>query len=185
MGKLKEFLIFGMVVIFLIGGWYSCEKRTQAVNKQISGETLPEKDNAKLIINESRHTIESLVRVSSRPTSGSNNESSIQRNVSYLSPHASIEVEKNGKVVVINPKSGTKVSPWIGFSYSDTARMALGVDLLYLHNWNAGLSLFPTVSGSFSLRAGPTISWNVWSNTSLFVGVTNQLRPIGGLSLRF
>jgi hypothetical protein len=96
-----------------------------------------------------------------------------------------ISIDKNGAVIVTARTYGTELEPFIGFAFSDTGRLALGGSLLYYHSWDLGLALFPTVSGPFSVRVGPVVSYNLYDNTSLFLGITDKGGPVGGLSLRF
>jgi len=167
----------------LILGWRSLHKVNRHTDEQISSQTSPPTDNAKIIVDEQRHTITTVVANPGRPGSKGNSQP-VGRTI-YLPPHASVEVGKDGSIKVNARTWGTEVSPWLGFAYSDRARLTLGLDLLYWHRWEVGPFIGFAISGPFSVRAGARVSFNVWSNTSLYVGVDNRGTPTGGISFKF
>jgi hypothetical protein len=170
--KLKEIFAILAAILILILGWKELYRHDKVKTASIVSTVLPSDDEAKVIVNPAKHTVTVVTSGGSR--------------TSYLPPHATaFEVSKAGAVKIDEQAYGTEISPFIGFAFSDTGRLALGVNLLFVHRWELGLSVFPTVSGSFSARVGPVVSYNVWSNTSLFVGVTDKLSPVGGLSVKF
>jgi hypothetical protein len=170
--NIKRVLILAGLVAMAVTWFYSrgCDKR---IDSSIGSTTLAPNVAEKLIVNPANHT---LVMVTS---------SGHTQTVFLPDRPSSIEVGKDGKVKVSVRAFGTEVVPFIGFAYSDQARLALGVSGLYYKRFDLGAALFPTVSGKFTIRAGVVVSYNVASNTSLFLGVVNTGSPIGGISLKF
>ena len=157
----------------MVSVWLYMRGHDKRVDVNTSSTTLGPNVAEKLIINPANHT---LVMV---PSSGHT------QTVFLPDRPSSIEVGKDGKVKVSVRAFGTEVVPFIGFAYSDQARLALGVSGLYWHKWEVGISAYPSVSGKFSFRLGPVCSYNIYDNTSLFLGITTTLSPIGGISLKF
>ena len=171
MNTKRYLIVFGLLVMG--AGWLymrGCDKR---VDTNTSSTTLSPNVAEKLIVNPANHTL-TIVK-----SSGGS------QTIFLPDRPSSIEVGKDNKVQVTVRAYGTEAAPFIGFAYSDQARLALGVSGLYYKRLDLGAALFPSVSGRFSVRAGVMVSYNLYSNSSLFLGVTNTLNPIGGLSLKF
>jgi hypothetical protein len=166
--------IYGLVAISIVGAglWFlrGCNRKEDT---KIAAPVLAPTDNAKVVIDPKHHRITTITRT------GPVKET-------YLPPHVtSVTIDKSGKVTVHARAWGTEASPFIGFGYSDRTRLVVGVGLLYWHNWEGNLAVAPTISGPFSIRLAALVSYNVYSNTSLYVGVDHTKSPIGGVAFKF
>ena len=183
MTNTRKVIYASILTGLLVYGWRARHKADRRADEQISSQSLPLQDSGKVIVDEQRHTITTVVAHSGRP--GSNASSQPIRRTVYLPPHAAVEIKKDGSIKVDARTWGTEVSPWLGFAYSDRARVALGLDLLYWHRWELGPFVGFTISGPFSARIGAKVSFNVWSNTSLYVGIDNRGTSTGGICFKF
>ena len=155
----------------IVGGWFGLRGCNKKVDKGVINMVLGPQDTHKLIIDPKKHT---LTDVSHKGIT-----------VQYLpNTPTGIVVKKTGEIVVLGRKGGTEFSPSLGFAYSDTARLFLGAGLLSWQKWELNLGLAPTVSGRFSLTAIASISYNIYSNTSLFVGIDTRHSPVGGITFK-
>jgi hypothetical protein len=170
---LKRGLIYGLILSCLGALWFL---RRHDANKDqtITSQTLAPHEQEKIVLDPVRHTVTTVTRTG--PVKQT-----------FLPPHpVSVSIDDKGVVTVTSRAYGTELSPFVGLAYSDTARLALGVDLLYWHRWEVGPALLLRVSGGPStVRVAVKVSYNVWSNTSLFVGVDNRGTPTGGISWKF
>jgi hypothetical protein len=170
---IKRGVIYGAIIVALSIVLWFMHRRDRSVDQRINTPVLMPGDSEKLILDPAHHSIIDVTRTGP-----------VRR--TYLPPHpVSVTIGKDGKVTVTSRAWGTEASPFIGFGYSDKARLALGVDLLYWHRWELGPFLGVTMSGPLSVRVGVKVSFNVWNNTSLYVGVDNTKTPTGGISFKF
>lgn len=167
---MKRGLIYGLIIVGIL---VACLRRCdRAVDHQISSPVLGPGETAKLILDPNNHSVTTVQRSGTTRT--------------YLPPHVtSVTVDAKGNIKFNARTRGTELTPFIGFAYSDKARLMLGVNLLYYKAWEGGIGIAPTMSGPFSVRLALLASYNVYSNTSLFVGMTHQKEPIGGIAFRF
>ncbi len=78
-----------------------------------------------------------------------------------------IHYQKDGKVIVNRKLFGLEVSPYLGVGYSSRANAYVGVNLLDAWRFDAGVAL--ALGGS--TRPLLSLGYNVWSNTSINVGL--------------
>lgn len=168
----NRILFISLSGLFLGLGWFYLRRNDKRQKDKIASPVLLPGVKEKLVIDPVTHTLRAVTQSGSHTIYLSNRPSSV-------------ELTDKGELKITDKQFGTELTPTIGFAYGDLARIALGLNLFYWHRWDLGLSLYPSVSGSFSLKAGPTISYNVYDNTSLFVGIVSGLSPMGGLSLKF
>lgn len=172
---LKKKVIYYAIcaVLVCLGFWY-VRVHTRKVSGQISSQTLAPDVQEKLIISQALHSIISIKR-----TGGD-----VKTSTSYLPRRAAIEIGEDGNVKVIAPQWGTELAPQFGLAYSDKARLSLGVGVFYWRN----MELVPFLGvglSKFDARLGVAVSYNVWSNTHLFVGIQTDKTPVGGVSFNF
>lgn len=96
---------------------------------------------------------------------------------------SSIEVGENGKVTVTSRQYGTELRPFGGLGYSDKLRLYAGVDLSYWKRFDGGVFL----SGGLNvpIRVGGVVSYTVFSNTRLALGLDNGQKVNLLVSVRF
>lgn len=167
---MKRGIIYGLIIAgILIAARWGCDR---SIDHGISTPVLGPNDTAKIILDPRGHTVTTVQRSGTTRT--------------YLPPRTtSVTVDAKGNVKFNARTYGTELSPFIGFAYSDKARLILGVGLLYYRNWEGALALTPSVSGTFSLRLALTVNYTVYNNTSLFIGVDHTRTPLCGIALKF
>ena len=159
------------VGVLLILTYRTLKARIEAVvfHTPVS-HVLPKSDKEEILINNTKHTI-TLV------TPG--------KSVTEFAKNPTIIEDKNGTLTVARHTFGFEIQPALGISYGDKLRVIVGSDVFYLYRFDVGVSLLIANGGVNVLRAGITCSYNLYDNTSLFVGLDNTGRPIGGLKLKF
>jgi hypothetical protein len=81
-----------------------------------------------------------------------------------------------------------EVKPYAGIGYSNELRLIGGVDLLYYGRFDGGLGLSFTVSQLlkvYDVRAVVAVSYTLFSNTRLTLGIDNQQAVNGFITVRF
>lgn len=171
---MKRGLIYGLIIVCI--SFAVLRRCNRDVDNRISSPVLKSDEQAKVILDPRKRTATTVQRTHTGTVTKQ----------TYLPPHTTaITVDAKGNVKFNSRVGGTEYAPFIGFAYSDKARLLVGVNLLYYRAWEGGLAVAPTMSGAFSIRLALVASYNVYSNTSLFVGVTHQKEPIGGIAWRF
>lgn len=168
----KQWVSVSIVILCVLVLGFFRHKHDSKVDKATASQVLPPNAVEKLIVNSRSHTIKV---VTSKGT---------ETKYTGDSP-ASIVVNKNGSAEVTTRSFGTETEPFIGLSYGDKMRLVFGASLFYYHNWDLNVALTPSVSGDFTIRGLASVSYNVYDNTSLFVGLDSSRSPVGGLMLRF
>jgi hypothetical protein len=98
---------------------------------------------------------------------------------------SSIEFMDNGKVKVNSPQFGTEFSPFFGVAYALRGGIVGGgLDVLYWKKLDLsfGFGTNPSLIQDASLFVG--VSYFVYSNTSLMLGMDNRQSPILMLKVR-
>jgi hypothetical protein len=167
----NTFKIIGGLLV-LLSLWLIVNHFTTKRDTATTSTVLAPDEQAKIIINPREHKISVVTpgHVEEHYMSGSRPESI---------------TEKNGHLLVNSPSFGAEKSPFFSLLYSEAPRVAIGVNLLYYRRLDLGLGLSSSLTTPLSLRPYACIGYNVYSNTSVVVGVDFQLRPIIGTSLRF
>lgn len=164
---LKRGAIYAAAVISLAGLWYIRHKHDVRQGAEIKSVALAPSDDAKLIIDPSRHT---LITVTRR-ADGSN-----ETRATFLpGSGASIELRKNGSVVVTAPKWGTEINPFMGLAFGSdiVGRAALGINGLYVQRWELGGGLLLN-RDIHDTRIFAHVSYNAYKNAFVSVGIDNR-----------
>ena len=102
-----------------------------------------------------------------------------------------IHIQKNGNVVVQRHVWGLEHDFVAGFGYSDTGRVVVGCNLFYFYKLDLVpmLAFVPNSNGRSFIKPYIATSYNVYSNTSLFVGTNpfniQGLDFIGGITFKW
>jgi hypothetical protein len=178
--NLKELGIFGLVVVFLFGGLYAIYRHSKKTDQDISSISLGANVEEKIILNSKNHTITIAHRTGTKSTDP------VTVRTTYYGPHpAAILLFKGDGIKVEERTWGTEADPFLGFSYGDQARAVVGAYFLYYHRWELGGAALANISTPFSVRLAVLGSFNVWDNTSLFVGIDHKGGPVGGITIKF
>jgi hypothetical protein len=158
------------VLLFLT--YRTLKARIEAVvfHTPASHVLLPKNDKEQIHINSNRHTITIV-------TPG--------KTVTEFAKNPVITEDKNGKITVTRNVVGFEISPFVGASFGDRLRLAVGSDMFYLYRFDVGVSGLIANGGTNVFRLGVTCSYNLYDNTSIFVGLDSAKSPIGGIKLRF
>lgn len=153
----------GIVVVLLAGGYFWLAHRIHdiVVPPQI---TLPSNDKAVITYDENRH------RIGQTTATGT---------IWQYSRNPNVEIRKDGTVKVNTHTWGTELRPFLGVGYSDTGRAYTGCYLFYFRQFDVGASFGWTADNRRpAFQPMLSISYNVWSNTSINVGI-NPLTATG------
>lgn len=176
-----------IITVLLILGYIWRFKSDAGIETQIRATTLPKEDKAKYIIDEKRHELIEITHAPIDPASGGEDGSGTVERRTYLPPHASIELRKDGTVVVTARTWGTEIQPFVGLAgatdRSFTAQAA--VSLLYVQRWEFGGGLSVNVRDVHDVRAVLTASHNFYSNAVAYVGIDNHKAVSVGVGLKF
>lgn len=169
--KLRFKLILVTVLVTLICILlYRCDSSKTSV-----GNTLQPGDKEKIVYNSHTHTI--TVQTDKGTT------------ITEYGRNPTVTLRENGDVVVQRHDWGFEHDPYVGFGLSDVPRVHIGVSLFYYNRWDLNLGLALTTRSEYAIndwvRGCAIVSYNVWSNTNLFVGVDNKMSPTGGFFLRW
>lgn len=132
---------------------------------------LPQADSEQLLINPRDHTI--TIKQAGKT-----------RTVSLPDKQTTIDVLKDGQVVVTAPQYGLEFRPFVGLGYSDDARFALGVDGFYWKKLDLGGGL----QMNFHLaqpRAFLSLSYTLIDNLRVSATIDHKKQPGIFVSLRF
>lgn len=183
--RLKGALYVAAIAVLLVLGYFWRRKLDAKADSQVVSHALPKEDKAKYIVDENRHE---LIEIEHTPApSGAETQGSVVR-TTYLPPRASIEIRKDGTVVVTARQFGTECVPFIGAVVDSEihGRAIVGVNLLYWHRWELGVGPSMGVLGLRpDLRVFGAVAYNVWSNTSVFVGIDNHKAAYVGAAIKF
>ncbi len=175
MTKTKGIIYGSLILLALSVLYFGLHKRDAGIDKQIGSTVLPSSDKAEVIIDAPHHRITTVKRDGGKVTT--------ERK--YLSSAAKIEVTNSGELHITQRAWGTELVPEIGLSYSDKLRLVGGVGVFYVQRFEL-LPMFALgLSGKVDGRLGIAVSYNVYNNTHLFVGMQANGGITGGLTLTF
>jgi hypothetical protein len=101
-----------------------------------------------------------------------------------------IDVRKGGQVNVTSPQLGLEARPFVGLGYGQGVRVYLGADLLYWKVLDLGLGVaLPSMTDKSGwnfndVRGFVGVSYNIWSNSRIGVGIDQQKAVHVVLSVR-
>lgn len=179
MTKLRGALYVAAFSVLLIFGYKWRHKHDATVDAAITSTVLPQEDKAKYIIDEKKHTISTVERDTSTGR--------VLLRTTYLAPKAAIEIRKDGTVKVTQRVWGTEFSPFIGIGIDSGphGRAALGINGFYVDRWEAGGGLSLNILQAKDVRAFVHVSYNVYSNCILSIGVDNHKSVQALVGLKF
>jgi len=179
MTKLRGALYVAIIAVLLILGYKWRHKHDAAIDTKVTSQVLPKEDKAKYIIDQKRHRI-TEIKVAD------NGHGTTER-TSYLPDKASVEILKDGTVKVTSRSWGTEVSPFVGLGVGSDIRVkaSLGINGFYFQRWEAGGGLSVNLSQPKDVRAFLHVSYNVYSNCILSIGVDNHKAVQALVGLKF
>lgn len=165
---LKRGAIYAIAATLVICAlWVIRHIHDTKTNGQILSTVLPPEDQVKVIVDPSRHTLTTVTR----RADGSN-----ETRATFLpGTGASVELRKNGSVVVTAPKWGTEINPFMGLAFGSdiVGRAALGLNGLYVQRWELGGGLLLS-RDIHDTRIFAHVSYNAYKNAFVSVGIDNR-----------
>jgi hypothetical protein len=170
MNKLKwAGLASGLLVIISFGFFRSCDKKKDAVD---SSTILTPEEEEVVIIDPIRSTIKIVkpgkvrtINLPDRPTR--------------------ISLLKGDGIKVTAPQFGTELRPFLIGAYDlNGGKLGIGSDFYYYKRFDlgGGILVDPSRVQDSTLFVG--VSYFVYSNTSVTLGINNQVRPMIGIKVR-
>ena len=168
---IKQYLILGVIIVLGLFGFSCARKHAKKVDSVISNPILAANQKEKIILNPQNHTITVVTKNGTK--------------VSNLPTHTVSVVENNNGTLSIQDRVwGYEFSPWLGFALADKPRYVLGLDLLYFHKLDLGFGIAPDFK-STSVVGVASLGYNIYSNTSIWAGVTSTMAPCAGVKIKF
>jgi hypothetical protein len=175
-------LIAGLCLAGLI--FTKCHKQEQVTTSPV----LKDNEKQKIIVDTRRKTIQVVRRVGTVKQPGA----SIPQVTETTRGVRKVVVTEtdDGEITVTAITKGFVFEPGLALYYSDRARLGLDVQIAYWHSYGlvlgAGVNLGEeprTVRAHVAVSR--TLPLNLFSNTSVFIGVDNKKDVVGGLRITF
>lgn len=168
MTKTRGIIYAATIVGLLAFLWSQRRKHDTAVTAQIKSVALPADDQAKVIVDPAHHTITVVKR-------GQGSKGSTATTSFLPRSGASIDLRKDGSVLVTAPKWGTEVSPFVGGAFGSDirGRAVVGLNLLYIQRWELGGGLLLNTD-IHDTRVFAHVSYNVYGNYYVAGGLDNR-----------
>ena len=187
--KIGLYLEIGLFVV--LSAWIFTKCHAKAVEKEqvLISPVLKEHEKEKIIIDTQHKTVSVVRRVGS-----------VKNPVDAVIPQVEKRTEGVRKVVVTETDDGeitvTAIThgficePGVAIYYSDRARLGLDVQVYYWHQYGLVLGAGVNMGGEprtvrAHIAVTRTLPINLFSNTSVFLGVDNKKDVVGGLRLTF
>lgn len=162
------------LVVFVLGSvfvWGRCGRRT-TVPKTMLPTVLPVKDKEQIIVDPFHHVIQIVTATGVKHTTLPDRPSTI-------------DILKDGSVKVTSPQFGTELRPFVGVGFNLRSGVILGgVDLLYWKKLDLGIGLSMNPSHIQDTAALIGVSYNLYSNTSISLGIDNRHAPMIAIHVR-
>jgi|ERR1700676_3907795 len=171
--KFKRIGILILAGLVAISGFLFWHRRNQKQDSQTASETLGPNEEAKIIIDPVRRTIVVVTPAHVKTTTLPDRPSSIT-------------LLKNDGMKVVSPQFGTEVRPFLTGIYTlNGGKLGLGCDFVYWKraDLGGGFAVNPLRVQDTTIFIG--VSYFIYSNTSLMLGLDNKTTPLIGLKVRF
>lgn len=173
--KLSLAVIAVITVTLLTVG--ACLERRLAGNRpligvQVPASVLPKNDKEQIIVDPFHRTMQVVTANGIKQTTLPDRPSKI-------------DILRDGSVKITASQFGTELCPYLGVGFTLRGGVALyGVDLLYFKKLDLGLGLSTNPSRIQDMSIFLGISYNVYSNTAITVGIDNRQTPMIGIHVR-
>ncbi len=167
--KIKKY--WWLIPCFALG-WYLMQRQDTVTDQVILKPVLLEGQTAKVILNPKKH------RATIVTTEG-------VKEIFIGNHPSSVIVNDDGTVKVQTRKFGTELEPFVGLGYDSKLRLFAGAGVFYWHRFDLNVALALSPTSKPDLRFQALLSWNVYSNTHLFVGLDHRSTPSVGFLVRF
>lgn len=189
---MKNKLAIGALVLLIVAFIGQCIHKRQNRDAIEFAPVLKENEREKIVIDSRAGTVKRVVRRDQKNSAdangGSKGQESSEQIVTDISGvrKVAVTIDKDGNVSVYAPTSGVIFEPGLAAFYSDDKfRLGLDAQVFYWRKWGVNIGAGSTLEKPYTLKAYIAGSYNVWSNTSLFVGITHTKEAGFGLRIRF
>jgi|SRR6185295_16089915 len=172
--KIKHIGLMLLIVLSLglFYWWRTHKQRQQDLN--ILSTVLPKDDKEKIIIDPSNHRIDIITA------------DGIKRETLPGMRPSSIEIKKDGSVVVTSPQWGFEHGVFVGGGFSnDGLRFGIGVDVFYYKLLDLGVSATDLTKDLEKPRISLCLSYTVWHETRISLGIDDHNSPNLFVTQRF
>lgn len=176
----RGFLYVAIIAVLLVLWYVKRFQHDARIDANTVAETLAPDAKAKYVINEKTHEL-----IEIEHGEGPTDKEIVRRR--FLDRHASVEVLQDGSVRITSRSWGTEFAPFVGVAIDSEAhgRGAVGANLFYVKRWELGGGLTFAFRSPLDIRAFVHGSYNVWSNTSISLGIDNHKAVFVMASLKF
>ena len=162
-------VISGLVSLLLFGVFRACDKKKDIINSDTS--LRPGEDEA--VIVDPIHR--SIIIVKSGKT----------KKLNLPDRPTRIALMTNDGIKISSPQYGTELRPFIIAAYDlNGGKLGIGADLFYYKRFDVGVGLVVNPVRVQDTVGFIGVSYFVYSNTSIQLGITNQIRPTIGVKVR-
>lgn len=189
---MKKKLIIGaalLAIVVAVRMWIDHRNRRDAVE---FAPVLKENEREKIIVNTRSGMIRRVARRT--PTLGGNGPSGTpgrnpgEETVTDISGvrKVAVTIDKDGSVKVYAPTKGVIFEPGLAAFYSDeNFRLGFDVQFFYWRRFGLNAGAGSTLEKPYSVKAFVAGSYNIYSNTSVIVGITQTKEIATGVRVRF
>lgn len=157
-----------MVIASLIasGAWYWNQRTDEAIHSPVLAPDVKEK----IIIDPRKKKLTVITK---------------ERTDTLFLPNrpTSIEIPHKGPVRITRRTWGFEMAPFGTVVFTDTLRAGIGADVFYWNKLSLGFGGATNVTNFFDGRIFASLSYNMYSNTSLGLVIDNEKR--GGMNISF
>jgi len=163
-------ILSGIIVLLLL-----CLKRCNNEPTILRGSAdhlpaqLPQNVVKRVVVDTAKRRLIVQVPRQSDAPAGTN---SVDQQILFLPPHATIDFLKSGDVQVTAKPFGFAVDPFLGFGYAERPRLFVGAQLLYFKYLDFGV--FTSFDKTNDARFGVEASYNVWRSVDIGLGYDNH-----------
>lgn len=162
-------ILSGVIGLLLIFDWLNI--KTSDTFK----EELKPNEKQKIIIDHKKKEVIKITR---------KNDGTVEKNKSSGVRKTEVTVSDNNIVTIKERTRGVICEPGIGLFYSKD-KLNLGLDLQFLYWRKYGASIGVGISNDYRLSTYIGCNYNIYSNTSIFVGVNDIINPVFGVKVAF
>lgn len=170
--KIKTKLLVILSALSLLFVLNYCDKKV--IQNQFK-EELKSNEKEKIIIDQKKKTVTKVTRKNNRQ---------VEKKVIEGVRKSEVVISDNNQLSVTTRNRGVLCEPGLSLFYSKN-RMNLGLDIQFLYWRRYGASMGFGASRGLVCSAYCGLTYNFFSNTYLFIGVNDEIKPILGLKVSF
>lgn len=173
-----------ILAVIAVVAFRGCGQRRDSIDAHLS-QTLGANVNEKVIYDPKNKVLTRIYRRDSgrNGSISSSDEPIVKRETGVR--EAVIEVDKDGKTIVFTRTKGFLFEPGLIVAIGDAPRLGVNFQFAYWRYWGANVGLTGRLKGSTDPRIHVGVTYNVYSNTNLFVGLDHKKQMMAGITVQF